>query len=197
VVFEAEAETVVVDVTLRRRRLECPECLFNTTALRHPAGVSRWRHTDMGRWKVLVRAGLRRLVVRPNGVRVEAVPFARYRTGFSRDFEDLVAFLATKTDKTTISELEELFSVPDAGHERELSVATHSHESFALSRSWQGHLLAGRRSGPSPQAERSPAHQQTNPNRTGPKSSPTPGVSRKTGSVVRPGEGGLTGILDR
>ncbi len=48
-----------------------------------------------------------------------------------------------------------------------------------------------------PIAERSPARQQTQPNRTGPKSPPTPGVSRKTGSVVRPGEGGLTGILDR
>src|SRR5664279_1597120 len=30
---------------------------------------------------------------------------ARYRAGFSRDFEDLVAFLATKTDKTTITRL--------------------------------------------------------------------------------------------
>lgn len=38
-------------------------------------------------------------------VRVEAVPVARYRSGFSRDFEDLVAFLATKIDKTTISRI--------------------------------------------------------------------------------------------
>jgi transposase len=38
-------------------------------------------------------------------VRVEGVPFARARSGFSRDFEDLVAFLATKTDKTTITRL--------------------------------------------------------------------------------------------
>jgi hypothetical protein len=37
------------------------------------------------------------------GVRVEAIPFARARSGFTRDFEDLVAYLATKTDKTTIT----------------------------------------------------------------------------------------------
>ena len=34
---------------------------------------------------------------------VEAVPFARHRAGFTRDFEDVAAFLATKTDKTTIA----------------------------------------------------------------------------------------------
>jgi transposase len=33
----------------------------------------------------------------------EAVPFARHRSGFTRDFEDVAAFLATKTDKTTIA----------------------------------------------------------------------------------------------
>jgi transposase len=41
-------------------------------------------------------------------VRVEAVPFARHRAGFTRDFEDLVAFLATKTDKTTITRISRL-----------------------------------------------------------------------------------------
>jgi transposase len=101
-----EADTVVVDLTLRRRRLQCPQCSFSTAACYDTRPVSsRWRHTDMGRWKVLVRAGLRRLVCPTHGVRVEAVPFARHRSRFSRDFEDLVAFLATKTDKTTITRL--------------------------------------------------------------------------------------------
>jgi transposase len=46
---------------------------------------------------------LRRLVCPTHGVVVEGVPFARHRSGFSRDFEDVTAFLATKTDKTTIA----------------------------------------------------------------------------------------------
>jgi len=54
---------------------------------------------------VRVRAELRRLRCPAHGVVVEAVPFARHRSGFSRDFEDLVAYLATKTDKTTITRL--------------------------------------------------------------------------------------------
>jgi transposase len=97
---------VVVDVALRRRRLCCPECEFSTAARYDTRPVfSTWRHTDMGRWRVLVRAGLRRLRCPTHGVRVEQVPFARYRSGFSRDLEDLVAYLATKTDKTTITRL--------------------------------------------------------------------------------------------
>lgn len=101
-----DADTVTVDVALRRRRLHCPECGFTTGARYDTRPVfSTWRHTDMGRWKVQVRAGLRRLACPTHGARVEAVPFARHRSGFSRDFEDLVAYLATKTDKTTITRL--------------------------------------------------------------------------------------------
>ena len=98
--------TVTVDVALRRRRLHCPVCEFTTRARYDKRPVfSSWRHTDMGRWKVLVRAGLRRLACPAHGVRTEAVGFARHRSGFSRDFEDLVAYLASETDKTTITGL--------------------------------------------------------------------------------------------
>jgi transposase len=101
-----DSDELVVDVALRRRRLHCPQCSFSTAARHDTRPVfSRWRHADMGRWKVTVRAGLRRVACPAHGVRTEAVPFARYRAGFSRDFEDLVAYLATKTDKTTITRL--------------------------------------------------------------------------------------------
>lgn len=43
------------------------------------------------------RARLRRVSCPTHGVRVEGVPFARHRTEFTRDFEDLVAWLAAKT----------------------------------------------------------------------------------------------------
>jgi transposase len=97
---------VYVDVALRRRRLVCPLCPFSTRARYDTRPVtSSWRHLDFGRWQVLVRARLRRLACPQHGVRVEAIPFARARSGFTRDFEDLVAYLATKTDKTTITRL--------------------------------------------------------------------------------------------
>jgi transposase len=97
-------DAVVVEVSLRRRRLACPHCQL-TTRFRYDRRPvwSSWRHLDLGRWRVDVRAGLRRLACPTHGVVTEAVPFARPRSGFTADFEDLTAFLATKTDKTTIA----------------------------------------------------------------------------------------------
>lgn len=101
-----KAERVVVSVALRRRRLRCPLCSFSTPHRHNQQAVeSVWRHLDLGVWRLEVRAQLRRLQCPRHGVRVEGVPFARHRSGFTRDFEQLVAWLATKTDKTTICRL--------------------------------------------------------------------------------------------
>jgi transposase len=94
---------LVVKVALRRRRLVCPECGWSTRARydRRPV-ASHWRHLDFGRCQVDIRAQLRRLCCPVHGVRTEAVGFARPDAGFTRDFDDLVAWLATKMDKTAI-----------------------------------------------------------------------------------------------
>jgi transposase len=95
---------MVVEVVLRARRLACPLCEFTTWARydsRHEP--SWWRHLDFGASAVIVRAMLRRLDCPTHGVLVEAVPFAGHRCRFTADFEDVAAFLATKTDKTTIA----------------------------------------------------------------------------------------------
>lgn len=101
-----EPGRVVVEVALRRRRLHCPLCAY-TTADRHNAQAeeSRWRHLDLGVWRLEIRARLRRLTCPQHGVRVEGVPFARPASGFTRDFEQLVAWLATRTDKSAIARL--------------------------------------------------------------------------------------------
>jgi len=99
-------DTVMVDVALRRRRLVCRHCDWSTGSRhnRQPS-TSSWRALDLGSWKVTVRARLRRLTCPTHGVVVEAVPFARPNARFTRDVEDLVAWLATKTDKTAIVRL--------------------------------------------------------------------------------------------
>lgn len=40
--------------------------------------VSRWRHLDLGTWRLEIRAELRRLRCPTHGVRVEGIPFARH-----------------------------------------------------------------------------------------------------------------------
>jgi len=99
-------DRVVVGVALRRRRLHCPLCGFSTPHRHNRQQVeSVWRHLDLGVWRLELRAQLRRLECPEHGVRVEGVPFARHASGFTRDFEQLVAWLATKADKSTIRRL--------------------------------------------------------------------------------------------
>jgi transposase len=104
VVFEPDR--VLVTVALRRRRLRCPKCPYST---RHRENKqhhdSVWRHLDLGVWRLEVHANLRRLRCPEHGVHVEGVPFARDGARFTRDFEHLVAWLATKTDKTATCRL--------------------------------------------------------------------------------------------
>jgi transposase len=101
-----ERHCVVVHVALRRKCLVCPKCSYSTRnreSLQHHDSV--WRHLDLGTWRIEVHARLRRVCCPVHGVLVEGVPFARDGARFTRDFEDLVAWLVTKTDKTATCRL--------------------------------------------------------------------------------------------
>jgi transposase len=97
---------VVVTVKLSSRKLSCPECGFSTKARYDTRPVlSTWRHLDLGKWRLEVCADLRRIDCPDHGARTEAVPFARCGSRFTRDFEDLVGWLATNMDKTALCRL--------------------------------------------------------------------------------------------
>jgi hypothetical protein len=56
------ADKVVVTVALQRKKLICPECAYTTRARYDTRSVfSTWRHLDLGRWRLEVRAQLRRI----------------------------------------------------------------------------------------------------------------------------------------
>ncbi len=101
-----ERRRVVVEVALRRRRLVCPQCGYSTPHRHNIREVqSDWRHLDLGVWRLEIRATLRRLVCPEHGVLTEGVPFARPGSDFTRDFEQLVAWLASKADKSAIERM--------------------------------------------------------------------------------------------
>jgi transposase len=60
---------------------------------------------DLGVWRLEVHARLRRLACPEHGAGVEGVPFARDSARFTRDFDNLAAWLAAKTDKTATCRL--------------------------------------------------------------------------------------------
>lgn len=93
-----------VRVRLRRQLLQCPKCSFETRHRYDTREVdSSWRHLDVGGRVCRILLRRRRLRCPAHGVLAEAVLFARPDSRHTRDFEDLVAWLVTKTDKTTVS----------------------------------------------------------------------------------------------
>jgi transposase len=99
-------DRVIVEVALRRRRLRCPRCEYSTRARKDTRPVeSVWRHLDLGVWRLEIHCRRRRLRCPRHGVLAEGVPFARHRSGFTRDFECLIAWLAARTDKSAICRL--------------------------------------------------------------------------------------------
>ncbi|MGP0038607.1 MAG: transposase [Solirubrobacteraceae bacterium] len=101
-----EPDRVIVEVALKRERLVCPLCGYSTAARKDTRPEnSVWRHLDLGVWRLEVHCRRRRLWCREHGARTEGVPFARPGSEFTRDFECLVAWLATRTDKSTIKRM--------------------------------------------------------------------------------------------
>ena len=102
VVFAPEG--VVVGLRRRRSKLVCP-CGWKTWAV-YDRSTRRWRHLDLGASKLFLEAEIRRLDCRRcQRVRTEVVPWARPRARHTRDLQDVVAWLAQHTDKTTITTL--------------------------------------------------------------------------------------------
>jgi transposase len=101
-----EPDRVIVEVALKRRRLLCPRCGYSTRARKDTRPEnSVWRHLDLGVWRLEVHCRRRRLWCPVHGARTEGVPFARPGSEFTRDFECLLAWLATRTDKSTIKRM--------------------------------------------------------------------------------------------
>ncbi len=96
-------EGVVVAVRMRRRRRVCSRC-GQVCAATHDTVLCRWRHLDLGGQRCYLVAQVRRVKCADCGVRVEAVPWAR-GARFTRDFEDVVAYLAQQMAKAPIARL--------------------------------------------------------------------------------------------
>lgn len=98
------SEGVIVTVRLRRRRRVCSGC-GQLGGQIHGRRVKRWRHLDLGSARCVIECELRRLWCRDCGARFEAVPWARGGSRYTRDFEDVVAWLAQQMAKKPIAGL--------------------------------------------------------------------------------------------
>jgi transposase len=99
-------EGVIVTVRLRRRRRVCGCCGQTGRQLEiHDRRTKRWRHLDLGANRCVIECELRRLRCLGCGVHLEAVPWAPPGAHHTRDFEDVVAWLAQQMAKAPITRL--------------------------------------------------------------------------------------------
>jgi transposase len=95
---------IVIGLRRRFRRLTCP-CGWSTRSC-YDRSVRRWRHIDLAGTRVFLKAEIRRMRCDVCGrVRTERVAWARPGARHTRDFEDVVAWLAQRTDRTSVARL--------------------------------------------------------------------------------------------
>jgi transposase len=94
-----------VEVTLRPRArlLRCPCGMLSRAG--YDRRRRRWRHLDLGRCRLWLVYEIRRLDCPDCGIRTEALPWARPGARHTRDFEDMVLWLAQRTDRTSVATL--------------------------------------------------------------------------------------------
>lgn len=100
-----EAWGLVVDVKPTNRVPYCSGCLRRARRSYDRRTGRCWRHLDLAGMEVRLRYDIRRVDCRRCGVRTELVPWAEPESDFTREFEQMTAYLAQRTDKTTVSSL--------------------------------------------------------------------------------------------
>ena len=99
-------DAVVVRVRRRRpKKGRCGHCERVSAGYDNGEGRRRWRGLDLGTVRVLLEADAPRVRCVEHGVTVIAVPWARHGAGFTRDFEDQAAWLATQASQSAIRQL--------------------------------------------------------------------------------------------
>ena len=104
--FEDESESIVVSVHPRKgAKQRCGVCHRRCPRYDHGEGRRRWRGPDLGLLRSFLEADAPRVSCPEHGVVVASVPWARHDTRHTRVFEDTVAWMATRTSKSTLEVL--------------------------------------------------------------------------------------------
>ena len=101
---EVDGEGLVIDVAPALRLARCGGCGCRVRRA-YDRRMRTWRHLDFGEMTVRLKYDLRRVDCPRCGVTTELVPWAEPGSWFTREFEQLAAYLAQHTNKTLVSTL--------------------------------------------------------------------------------------------
>jgi transposase len=104
--FDEDAEVLVAHVRpTKRQRSRCGVCGRRSPGYDLGAGRRRWRALDLGTICAVLEAEAPRVACREHGVVVASVPWARHDAGHTYAFDETVAWLATQSSKSTVTQL--------------------------------------------------------------------------------------------
>ena len=97
-------QAMIVTVALRRKKPICSGCGARGLPIKDQR-VRRWRHLDVGGVRCVVECRIRRLYCPGCGDLPEMVEWARPGARYTRDFDDLTAWLAQQMNQTQVTKL--------------------------------------------------------------------------------------------
>jgi len=100
---EADGRFVVRVHPRRKDKRRCGVCRAPSPGYDTGDGLRCWRTHDVGIVQAYIEATAPRVRCATHGVTVSHAPWARHGSGFTRSFEDTTAWLAVRTDKTTLA----------------------------------------------------------------------------------------------
>jgi transposase len=104
-VRQTDDGSIVVEAAIRGRP-RCATCGIKRPIHESSSEPVRWRHLDLGCQRLYIKATTRRVSCRKCGtIAVEQIPWAPPGSRFTYHFEDVVAWLAKRTDKTATREM--------------------------------------------------------------------------------------------
>jgi transposase len=101
---ELGEQAMIVTVALRRKRPVCSGCGARGLNVKDHR-TKRWRHLDTGGVRCVIECRLRRLYCPGCGDLPEHVEWARGGARYTRDFDDLTAWLAQQMNQTQLTRL--------------------------------------------------------------------------------------------
>ena len=104
--FDDETGVAVFSVRLRKgAKGRCGRCQRRCPGYDQGEGRRQWRAPDLGLYRTFLEAEAPRVSCRDHGVVVASVPWARHDARHTTVFEDTVAWMATRTSKSTLEVL--------------------------------------------------------------------------------------------
>lgn len=101
--FDHVSSSLYIRVEITKgQRSRCPVCGRKCNGYDSTTEYRSWRALDFGACRVYILSHVNRVQCPVHGIHTEQVPWAHHHSGFTREFEQQVAYLALHLNRTEV-----------------------------------------------------------------------------------------------